>query len=157
MNFITIGQYFNKLQSILFILLIVPLIVFSALHYFISGHQPEPRIDYYVIIGAVVFVDWVMAVVIFDKKIKSSRNEQGLGVKLDKYFRITIVRHGILSSASLLLALGLYLTRSDFFTAMYVAGLGLSGILWPTGRKVCNDLRLKGDERQMVYYKKDTF
>lgn len=157
MNFITIGQYFNRLQSILFILLILPLMIFSALYYFNGENEPDSRPHYYVVIGVAVFIGWVMAMVIFDKKIKSSRNEQGLGVKLDKYFRITIVRHAILSSASLLLALGLYLTGSDFFTAMYVAGLGLSGILWPTGRKVCNELRLRGDERQMVYYKKDTF
>ena len=157
MNFITISQYFNKLQSALFTLLIVPLLVFSALYYFAGGEETDPPIAHYVIIGATVFGGWVAAMVIFDKKIKSSRNEQGLGVKLENYFRITIVRHSILSVASLLLALGLYLTGSDFFTAMYIAGLVLSGLLWPTGRKVSNDLRLRGDERQMVYYKKDNF
>lgn len=155
MTFITIGQYFNKLHSGLFTLLIIPVMVFSALYFFVGGKEPDPRMEYYLIVGTAVLLDWAMAMVIFNKKIKSARNEQGLGAKLDKYFKITIVRYGILSSASLMLALGLYLTRSDFFTAMYVAGLIFSGTLWPTGRKVSEDLRLRGDERQMVYFKKD--
>jgi hypothetical protein len=56
----------------------------------------------------------------------------------------------------LLLAVGLFLTRSDIFTAFYIAGLIFSAVFWPTSRKVSDDLRLRGDERQMVYYKKDT-
>jgi hypothetical protein len=63
----------------------------------------------------------------------------------------------MLSSASLILAVGLYLSNSNVFTALYLAGLVLSGILWPTDRKVSADLRLRGDEREMVYFKKDKF
>lgn len=155
MNFITIGQYFNKLQSVLFILLIVPILAFSLIYYFGSAVPAEPRTEFFIVIVSAVVMDWAMGMIIFAKKIKSVRNEQGLGVKLDKYFKITIVRFSILSSASLMLALGLYLTGSDVFTWLYIAGLLLSGFLWPTGRKVAEDLHLKGDEREMVYFKRD--
>ncbi len=83
------------------------------------------------------------------------RNEQGLGLKLEKYFKLTIVRFSLISSGSLMMALGLYLTKSDVFTWVYMGGLVLCGILWPTAPKIVNDLRLKGDEREMVYFKKD--
>ena len=156
MDFITISQYFNRMQSALFILLIVPLLVFATVYVLVSGMPPDPRMEYYVIISAAVSLDWIMATLIFNKKIKSVRNEQGLGVKLDKYFRLTIVRYTMLSSANLLLALGLYLSRMDVFTALYVAGLVLAGLLWPTSRRVSGDLKLRGDEREMVYFKKDT-
>jgi hypothetical protein len=56
-----------------------------------------------------------------------------------------------------LMALGLYLTLSDIFSGLYLAGLIVSAVLWPTCRKVTHDLRLKGDEREMVYFKKDAF
>lgn len=156
MTFITIGQYFNKLQSAILALVIIPLLVFAALYFYLSGTYADPRSEYLILIP-VALLDWVMALVIFNKKIKSVRNAQGLGTKLDKYFKITIVRFSILSSASLVLALGLYLTGNDVFTLMYFAGMVLTGVLWPTSRKVSDDLQLRGDERQMVYYKQDKF
>jgi hypothetical protein len=158
MNFITISQFFNKLQSALLFILIVPLLVFIALYFHVSGIlSPAARTEYFIIFPALVFLDWFMAMIIFNKKIKSVRKEQGLGVKLEKYFQLTIVRFSILSSGSLILALGLYLTKNDVFIWIYIGGLVLSGVLWPTSSKTSNDLRLKGDEREMVYFKKDTF
>lgn len=158
MNFITISQFFNKLQSALLLILIVPLLVFIALYFHVSGILPsESPKAYFIIFPALTFPDWFMAIIIFNKKIKSVRNEQGLGLKLEKYFGITVVRYTIFSSGSLILALGLYLTQHDIFTLIYIGGLILCGILWPTSRKISNDLRLKGDEREMVYFKKDSF
>ena len=133
----------------------MPLLVFIALYSHLSRMPPDPRMEYFNILPAIVLLDWLMAMIIFNKKIKSVRNEQGLGLKLEKYFRSTIVRYSLLSSGSLVMALGLYLTKSDVFTWMYIAGLVLSGILWPTGHKISNDLGLRGDEREMVYFKKD--
>ena len=157
MNFLTIGQYFNKLYSLLFLLLIVPLLIFTTLYLLVTGPLPEPPLEYTIVLSAVVALDWLMAMIFFNKKIKSVRNGQGLGAKLDKYFKITIVRFSLLSSASLMLAAGWFLSRSDIFTAMYLSGLVLAGVLWPTPGKVCGDLALRGDERVMVYYKKDRF
>ena len=158
MNFISITQYFNKLHSALLGLLIVPLLVFIALYFFLNGSPPSPRNAYLImIVSSAMLMDWWVAMLIFNKKIKSARNEQGLGRKLDKYFQITIVRYSLFSSGSLIMALGLYLSRNDIFAGLYLAGLVVAGILWPTGAKACSDLRLRGDEREMVYFKKDVF
>lgn len=157
MNFITISQYFNKLQIVLFALLIAPLLVFISLYSFAPEFTSELPMQYIMIIAAVALFDWLMAMIIFNKKIKSVRKAQGLGPKLDKYFAITIMRFSLLSSASLILAGGFYLSKSDIFTALYAAGLVLAGFLWPTSSKVSDDLQLKGDEREMVYFKKDSF
>ena len=157
MNFLTIGQYFNKLQSTLLLILIVPLLTFTALFFVTAGFLKDEQSAYYIVFSAAVFLDWTIALIIFNKKIESARNQQGLGAKLDKYFTLTIVRYSILSSASLLLAVGLYLSGSDVFIVLYVAGLLLAAVLWPTPAKVSRDLRLRGDEREMVYYKKDKF
>jgi hypothetical protein len=37
----------------------------------------------------------------------------------------------------------------------FLIQLILAGIVWPTSSKVSSDLKLRGDEREMVYYKKD--
>lgn len=156
MEFFTISQYFNKLQIALFLLLIMSLLAFSAVYLAVGGMPPDPRPEYLIAIPGAAVLDWCAAMIIFSKKIKSLRHQQGLGAKLEKYFRLTIVRYAILSSANLLLAGGLYLTRSDVFTGFFAGGLVLSAILWPTSQKVTRDLRLKGDEREMVLFRKDT-
>ena len=83
------------------------------------------------------------------------RNAQGLGAKLDKYFEITIVRYSFLASAGLVLAAGFYLTGNDLFSAFYILNLVMCATSWPGAGKVCKELMLKGDEREMVYHKKD--
>jgi hypothetical protein len=157
MTFITISQYFNKLHSALFLLLIVPLLVFIVLYFLLAGLTPDPRREYLIVIPSAAVLDWMVATIIFNKKIKSMRHAQGLGAKLDKYFEITLVRYWLLSAASFLLALGFYLTGSDIFTGCYLVGLTASAMVWPTGRKVSNDLRLTGDEKEMVWFRKDAF
>lgn len=157
MNFISISQYFNKLQSALFLLLLGPLFIFIILHLYVNETPLSPRIEYFIVICLAVALGWLTAIIRFNKKIKSVRNAQGLGAKLDKYFRITIVRFAFLSLASLLTALGFYLSGSDVFTGLYLVGLILSALVWPTSAKVSRDLRLRGDEREMVYFKKDNF
>ena len=155
MNFISIHQYFSRLQSVFFALLVLPMLAFIALYFFSDEYQPDPRIEYYVLIISAVLLDWVMAMVIFNKKIKTARNAQGLGAKLEKYFHITTVRYCFLCSSGIILAIGFYLSGSDVFTIMYLAALMLSVLLWPTGPRVSRDLMLRGDERQMVYFKRD--
>lgn len=157
MNFITMNQYFNKLLIFFLVLLITPLLVFIALYLAAYENVPGPGNEYYVALPALALLDWILGMVMFNKKIKSARNEQGLGAKLEKYFNITIVRYSFLASSGFILALGFYLTRSDFFTGLYLASLTLSAFFWPTGPRVSRELMLKGDEKEMVYYRKDTF
>ena len=76
-------------------------------------------------------------------------------LKLEKYFYITIVRYIVFAMACLILASAFYLTRDDLLTDLFAVNLLVMGLLWPTARRVCNDLKLKGDEREMVYYKRD--
>lgn len=157
MNFITISQYFNKLQILFFVLLMIPLLFFIVLYFFFSEYPTEHRTEYFIIILAAAFADWLLAVITFNKKIKSARNAQGLGAKLEKYFQITVVRFAFLSSAGLILAIGFLLTSSDLFTGVFLVSLVLSAFYWPTGPRVSKELMLRGDEREMVYFKKDRF
>jgi hypothetical protein len=155
MNFISIHQYFNKLQIVFLILLIIPLLAFIALYFLTPERLLAPRLELYIIVSLAAALDWILAMKIFNKKIKSVRNEQGLGAKLDKYFYITIVRYSFLSSSGLVLAVGFFLTQGDLFTALYLVNLIGAVLLWPTGPRIARELALRGDERDMVYFKKD--
>lgn len=155
MNFLTISQYFNKLQSAVLIILILPLLLFIALYFHLGERLPDPRNEYFILLPGAFLLDWLIAFLFFSKKIKIIRKEQGLGLKLEKYFRLTIVFYSIISLSSMIMALGLYLTKNDVFTWLYIGGLILCGFLWPTASKTAKYLRLRGDEREMVYFKKD--
>lgn len=157
MNFITISQYFNKLQILFFVLLMMPLLIFIAVYFFFPDNPADYRMEYFIIIPAAAFFDWLVGIIMFNKKIKSARKAQGLGAKLEKYFEITIVRYWFLASAGMILAVGFFLSASDVFTALYLLNLIMSVLYWPTGPKVSRELMLKGDEREMVYFKKDRF
>lgn len=157
MRFFTISQYFNKLQSILFILLLIPLLIFIALYLYADRIPLDPdTAAYFVAIPLAALLGWVVGIARFNKKIKSARNAQGLGAKLDKYFGLTIVRFAFLAVSGPMLALGFLLTGSDL-PGMYLVALVLGATMWPTPARVCRHLRLRGDEREMVYFRKDSF
>ena len=155
MDFISIRQYFYKFHSALLILLLVPIFAFIAIYFYMPENPVNESTMFLILLSAINAFDWVVMFVLFSKKIKSIRNGQGLGLKLDKYFSLTIVRFCLIAFSSLGLAAGLYLTKQDLFTGLFIGNLVLLAGLWPTAPKVCNDLRLRGAEREMVFYKKD--
>jgi hypothetical protein len=158
MKFITIGQYFYRLYNSLLLVLLVPIFAFIIVYLEPSDNLPAAQVRPTIYEMAVfIAMNWMAVFFFYLKKIKSIRNGQGLGLKLEKYFFLTIVRFSWMAGASMLLAFGFYLTKDDWVTGLFVMNLVLLGALWPTSPKVCRDLKLRGDEREMVYYKKDSF
>jgi hypothetical protein len=138
-------------------LLLVPVGVFIAI-YLQPVDQPNVLIvhaELFVIVCSAVLIIWAVVFIFFNKKIKTVRKGQGLRQKLEKYFLITIVRYSFFCFCSLGLAVVFYLTRSDVYTILFLAQIVAAGLLWPFSWKVSADLKLRGDEREMVYYKKD--
>jgi hypothetical protein len=159
MQFVSITEYFYKFFSTLLLIILLPIISFIALY--LQPGDLETEIEKapipYVTYSVFTLVVWAVTFIFFNKKIKSVRNRQGLRQKLEKYFQLTIVRYSALSLSGLVLATGFYFLRNDFFTAFFLVLLFLVALIWPTTRKVCSDLKLRGDEREMVFYKKDKF
>jgi hypothetical protein len=155
MEYFTIGQYFNKLNIRL--LLIILLLLLGFIIAYLQSATPSEPVTWlsFPQTATIVGADWFIMFVYYLKKIKSIANDQGLGLKLTKFFYLTIVRFIMIALACVFLLYGFYLTKDDKLTGLFVINLALMGVLWPTSKKVTNDLRLKGDEREMVYYKKD--
>ena len=157
MQFNSISEYFYRCYSTVMLIALIPIIVFIALYLQpvtaeISITQ-EPLL--FVFFSAGVLACWFILFVYSNKKIKSLRNRQGLREKLEKYFGLTIVRFLVLSIAALVLALGFFVAHNDVFTIGFIVNLLFSAWYWPSPANASRELRLKGDEREMVYHKKD--
>jgi hypothetical protein len=158
MKWITIGQYFYRLYIAVLLIQLVPIFSFILVYVLappVSIRLPGWSTPLY--LSGVVITVLLIQFIIFNKKIKSIRKDQGLRLKLEKYSRLTIVRYSLIGVVSLLLAYGFYLTKDDRITGLFAFTLILLSVLWPRPAKVCSDLKLKGDEREMVYYQKDKF
>jgi hypothetical protein len=157
MQFNSIREYFYRCYSTVMLISLIPIVVFSALYLQPSSNstsiEQEPIL--FAFFSAGTLVCWLTLAFYANKKIKSLRNRQGLREKLEKYFGLTIVRFLLLSIAALVLALGFFLAHNDFFTIGFMINLLLSAWHWPSPSKVSKELRLRGDEREMVYHKRD--
>jgi hypothetical protein len=157
MDFTSINEYFYKFSSTLLVILLLPISTFIFFLLSSGPAQAFPLSGHYAIIAATVILLWIINFIFFNKKIKSVRKRQGLREKLEKYFVITIVRFSIFGLCALILSVAFFFSRDNFFTIAFIFQLLLCGILWPRAAKVSGDLKLRGDEREMVYYKKDSF
>lgn len=155
MEYFTIGQYFTKLNIRLLMIVLILIIAFVAA-YLLTASEPEAKPWLTLTqIASIIAANWLIAFLYYLKKIKSIAKDQGLGLKLTNFFYLTIVRYIIIALGCLFLLYSFYLTKDDIITGIFAANLALMGVLWPTSSKVCSDLKLRGDEREMVFYKKD--
>lgn len=163
MKYNSIREYFYKIQNLLYVFILTPLVALVVLYWqFLGGNLHGPLYGelmtsqiLLVSMGVIVFSDWMISFVVFNKKLQSIRKIQSLGARLDQYYAVTIMRFAIILSGSMVLAVGFYLTENQSFSIMAISNLLLVLVCWPLPSKVCNDLRLKGDERTLIYHKKD--
>ena len=158
MQFLTIGQYFYKLYNAILLILLIPIIAFIMVYFQVFAAEISPKQSFELLIGlpSIVALNWIVMFILYNKKVASIRRALGLRAKLEKYYYLTIVRYLLIALGCLVLAFGFQVTKEDVFTGLFILNLILAAVLWPLSSKVSNDLKLRGDEREMVYYKKDT-
>ena len=88
---------------------------------------------------------------------KSLSNEFGLGNKMDRYYRYAVLRILAGALASVVVAGGLFMTHSEIFSVYVLLILLWMAYHWPMPKRMCAELTLKGDEREMIIYKKESF
>ena len=93
MEYFTIGQYFTKLYIRLLMIVLILISAFVGA-YLLTASQPESKPWLTLTqIASIIAVNWVIAFLYYFKKIKSIAKDQGLGLKLTKFFYLTIVRY----------------------------------------------------------------
>jgi hypothetical protein len=161
MNFSSIREYFYKLQAILYLFVLVPLLLFGFVYLQLNSGGVIPPLEdsgliLIPVVSLITVLDWIYAVALFRSRIKTLPVKITLTGKLGGYALATYLRFGILSGGSILLAVVFYLTGDNIFAALSAMNIVWMSLLWPLPAKVCNDLLLKGDERKMVLYRTET-
>ena len=160
MNFFSIKEFFYKLNTIGFILLLLPLVVFVLLY----TRSIEPQIDAgkeaqaFVLLGSFVgIIVSVLTIVhlLIQIRLKKMQSFLELAKKMDEYFVLMVVRSSAYTAGLLLLALGFHLTTSMVFTGTFLVIVLVVIAQWPRPLSFCRQLDLKGVERDMVLYNHD--
>jgi hypothetical protein len=162
MNFLSIKEYFYKLNTIGFILLLLPIGLFIFLYFNQITHPPTVDDKSHILIlgeVAAVIVLLVLTTVhwLWNARIKRLRKVIELAVRMDRYFLLTLMKLVAYSGCSFLAAWGFFLTGHQGFTALFVLLLMTIALQWPSPASFCRHLRLGHIERDMVMKNQDLF
>lgn len=160
MNFLSTKEFFYKLNTIGFILLLLPVIVFLYLHAEVLKSFPavsEASQQYVMlaVIGGLVVVDLTIVNLIWRFRIGQLRSESELSKKMDGYFVLTAIRNGAYAFGLLLLTIGYYFTHSIYFFGLFMVVILLQIAQWPGPARFCIAFALKGSERDLVLHNED--
>jgi len=163
MNF-TLKEYFYKLYNRSMVMMLLPIAEFLGIYYLILSAILPPIIDDEVgveilVISIPIIVLAILTIVQLEarKRFKKIADEPSLGKKLDLYSPVAKRKINSLVWCSLLLAVGFFLTSDQRFSIYFGVIIIWCAWQWPSPRKISRDLKLKGDEREMVMTKGDAF
>lgn len=137
--------------------LLPPLLLFV---FFYLEYQAELPVASEFSIGVVVVASLYLFILFYALyharvRVLRLRSEPSLRVMLERYAEILRLRFFSIAGASLLLLGGFIVMHDQLFVALFLVALIVFSVFWPTPSRVANDLKLKGDARQMVLTKKD--
>jgi len=163
MEFNSIKEYFYKLYNVCYAITLVPLGLFIYLYLKMQVGEINSLIQdnaqiLIIQIASLVFVVLVLTIVhlVVRKKMQTVSKEPSLGNRMDSYFGLSIVRMALGVVVSALAAGGLYLTGSEVFSIYFLLVLLWMAYQWPSPKKMCGELKLKGDERELILYKRES-
>jgi hypothetical protein len=155
MKFLSINEFFYKLNTIGFILLLLPLVTFIFL-FLRTEHGPfyftEPDGVKGLVIGASVIFLAILTIVHLRKKtkVRELKSLIELSRKMDGYGEIFFFRMYLYSFTSFLSVLGFFLTGSSYFTSLLLLIVVVSAGQWPFRSSFCKLLELNRNETEMV-------
>lgn len=160
MNFLSVKEFFYKVNTIGFILLLLPVIVFLYLHVDAMKSFPIVADDERkngLLLLASGFVAAILTVVnlIWRARMRHLKTYAELSRKMEGYFVLFVLRNGAYAASLLMLAAGYYLTHSIYFSGVYLVILLLLIAQWPGPARFCLAFELKGAERDLVLHNQD--
>ena len=162
MKFLSIKEYFYKLNTIGFILLLMPMVLFIFLYFYQIDHRPMLHdINHVLLVGksmlavlmtVLTIVHWAWVV-----KVRRLRKVVELANKMDGYFLLALTKMSFYCGASFLMALGFYLTGHSGFTAVFILLLLGTAFQWPTPAAFSRQMRLGHIERDIIMNNRDLY
>ena len=164
MKFNSVKEYFYKLNTTGYQLMMVPMLVF--IYHYASVYAFTTRVwimgttytQYlFICVGALVLI--TLTIVHFFVRTRAAKISKliGLGLKLEQLGSVLMKRLVTLALTTLAMPVGLVLTHHAGFTLGFVISLAWFFLNWPTPTQVSNLLKLKGDEKEMVLSRGEAF
>ena len=160
MNFFSVKEFFYKLNTIGFILLLLPLVVFVFLHFYTLATSPaivdtDQLAVLFLVLCSMVAIVLTIVHLLWRERMKRLKGLNELARKMDGYFVLFVLRNGAYAAGSLVMSAGFYLTGSVYFTGAFLFLLLALVIQWPRPVNFCNAFGLRGPERDLVLYNRD--
>jgi hypothetical protein len=157
MKFSSIKEFFYKLQSRCYALLLLPLAIVIAFYLapqiaadlFIITDQ-EMLLLLKIIFPIIAIIELTTVHLVIRSKLKKIVIIPGLGDRLDAYVPLTMIRNTTGIFVSMIMLTGLYLTSDILFTGYTIVMLLIVFIQRPTPAGVVRHLELRGSEKELI-------
>lgn len=155
-------EFLNKLVQIVNFMAAMPMIIFVFLFIKIENNDYFPdilgvdalflaRITTFILVAGIIGI----AVYRFKTEVKAIRDMEDLRSKMDKYYTATKIRCYWYETATVIALMGMALSGEGIYALFYSMTLVAFSIGYPTVLKIANQLRLKGEERNIILKKQD--
>ena len=162
MKFQSIKEYFYKLTTIGFILLLLPLVVFIFLYYYL-GNQEQAITDQQseiLLLSALVIIFLITLTIVhwlYNVRVRRLKKRIELAMKMDGFYSLTFLKLSTYCACGLIAAVGFYLTANSMFTGLFILIAIAAVIQWPSPSSFCRRMDLRGAERDMVLKNRDLY
>ncbi len=164
MKFNSMKEYFYKLNNTGYQLLMVPIILIILYYSQLLAHltglvvldKAIERVLLMALSGLCLAV-LVLAQLLAKRKANAIAKEVGLGIKLEKLGAVLIRKMVALALAIWLMPVALLLTGNGYFSMAFGVLLLWFFLQWPRPNRVCQLLKLRGDEKEMVITRGEAF
>jgi len=157
MKFSSIKEFFYKLQSMCYALLLLPLGILIALYLVPSLWNYSMRIEeeqtvflLRIAFPIIALVELTTVHLVARMKLKKISKLPSLGDRMDNYVPIAYLRTVSGVTLALLMLAGFYVTADTWFTGYTTAILLIIFLQRPTPTNLSRDLELKGNERELI-------
>lgn len=155
MKFRSVKEYFYKLNTIGFMLLLLPLLAFTILYYQSIDSSPivvdqETDILLLTSFTIIFLLDLTIVHWVWSAKIKRLKILIELARKMDGYFSLMLFRMGSYCICSFIMAAGFFITGNSLFTGLFLVIIITTVFQWPSSSAFCRHFNLRGGERDMI-------
>lgn len=159
-NEYSVKPFYDKLNLVFNAILAPPLLAFVWAYLESTAGNLEPILDE----SSVNTVNFIMPLVVFGliitsfylfrNRLSTIEPSKSLSQKLEEYFTTCIVMYALLEFGLIISVVGYYLTLGNVFLGMFVVVLVFFSLHKPTPYRIAKNLRLKGDEKEQMIYKR---
>ncbi|CAN5258448.1 hypothetical protein BH09BAC3_BH09BAC3_20150 [soil metagenome] len=155
MKFLSIKEYFYKLNTIGFIVLLLPITTFIFLYLVASKDAPiladwEDVRALLIVASVLLVLDLTIVHWVYRVRLEKMKSFLELAKRMDGFYTLTLMRLGAYCGCAIAMGFGYYLTHHHIFTGLFGLMLLITIIQRPTRALFCREFDLTKNEREMI-------